>query len=108
MKDLTFKAVLGAFAVVGLAAPVSPAVAMPALNRAMVAQTQGSNIEQTRWVCGPYRCWWRPGYGYYGRPHYWGGGYYGRPHYWGGYRPHYWGGYRRHYWGGYGHHWRHW
>ena len=27
-----------------------------------------SNVEQVRWVCGPYRCWWRPNYyyGYYG------------------------------------------
>jgi hypothetical protein len=23
--------------------------------------------EQVRWVCGPFRCWWRPNwYGYYG------------------------------------------
>jgi hypothetical protein len=48
-----------------------------------------SNVEQVRWVCGPYRCWWRPNYygayGYYGGPRYYGYGgprYYGRP--WGG------------------------
>ena len=27
-------------------------------------------VEQTRWVCGPFRCWWRPDYyGYYGYRH---------------------------------------
>ena len=43
-------------------------------------------VEQARWVCGPFRCFWQPNiYGFYG------GGYYGG---WGG-----WGGYG---WRGYG------
>jgi hypothetical protein len=40
---------------------------------------QVAQVEQARWVCGPFRCWWRPNYyGYYGhygyRPFYrhWG------------------------------------
>jgi len=48
-----------------------------------------ANVEQARWVCGPYgRCWWRPnyyggyyGYGYYPRP-YWRGRYWRHRHYW--------------------------
>jgi hypothetical protein len=36
-----------------------------------------TNVENVRWVCGPYRCWWRPNYysggygayGYYPRPY---------------------------------------
>jgi len=28
---------------------------------------QVGQVEQVRWVCGPFRCWWRPNYyGYYG------------------------------------------
>ena len=32
---------------------------------------QVGQIEQARWVCGPFRCWWRPdyyGYRSYGYP----------------------------------------
>jgi hypothetical protein len=45
---------------------------------------QVGQVEQARWVCGPFRCWWRPNYPY---------GYYG---YYGGYRPFYrpWGWHR--------------
>ncbi|MGE0034027.1 MAG: hypothetical protein AB7S93_00135 [Xanthobacteraceae bacterium] len=39
-----------------------PAAAMPIDNLARGTQ---ANIEQVRWVCGPYRCWWGPNY-YYG------------------------------------------
>jgi len=36
-------------------------------------------VESVRWVCGPYRCWWRPGY-YGARP--WGPGWGWRWHRW--------------------------
>jgi hypothetical protein len=26
-------------------------------------------VEQARWVCGPFRCWWPNYYGYYGYRH---------------------------------------
>jgi hypothetical protein len=55
------------------------ASALPGIDRAPAAQTAQS-LQKARWVCGPYRCWWRPGYGWgrgYGG---WGGGYGG----WGG------------------------
>jgi hypothetical protein len=41
-----------------------PAAAMPVDNIARASQAN-ANIDQVRWVCGPYRCWWRPNY-YYG------------------------------------------
>ena len=62
--------------------------AMPALDHGLANATQAAQPEQVRWVCGPYRCWWRPG-------PYWGP----RP-YWGWRRP-YWGprwGWRRGWW----------
>ena len=44
------------------------------------------NIEPVHWVCGPYRCFWRPNYysyGYYGPPRVFPR-FYGRPYGWGG------------------------
>jgi len=82
------------------------ASAMPVGGLAAASEVS-DGITQARWVCGPYRCFWRPGprfygrswwggpgfyghraYGFYGRPY---GGYYGRPY--GGY-------YARSWWGG--------
>ena len=66
-------------------------VSASALPIANLVQDLKANVENVRWVCGPYRCWWQPGCGYYGyyRP-YWGYGFY-RPWGWGyrpwGYRP---------------------
>ena len=66
-----------------------------------VATTRGAasdpatGVEQVRWVCGPYRCFWRPNYyGYYG-PRPFVGGYYGWHRGWhggwgGGWRHRYW------------------
>jgi hypothetical protein len=58
-------ALFGALAVTAAsAAPIAP-----------VATNAVANVEQVRWVCGPYgRCWWRPNY--YGHHRYW------RRHYW--------------------------
>jgi hypothetical protein len=58
------------------AAPIAPAM-----------RSTAASVQEVRWVCGPYRCWWRPNYyGYYGYA------YAPRPYY----RAHrYW---RRHYW----------
>jgi hypothetical protein len=60
------------------------ASAMPVANLAP-AGSELSLHQSVRWVCGPFRCWWRPGYyrrwGYY-RPYgYYG--YYRRPYYYG-------------------------
>jgi hypothetical protein len=63
---------------------VNPASAAPI---APITATTPANVQNVRWVCGPYRCWWQPNYyGYYGY------GYAPRPYYW---RHRYW---RRHYW----------
>jgi hypothetical protein len=40
-----------------------PAAAMPIDN---LARGTHANIEQVHWVCGPYRCFWRSNYYYYG------------------------------------------
>ncbi len=70
------------------------ASALPGIDRAPAAQA-GQSLQKARWVCGPYRCWWRPGYG-------WGPGYggWGRGYGYGGWGPGYgWGGgWRRRYW----------
>lgn len=39
-----------------------PATAMPIDN---LAKAVPANVENVAWVCGPYRCWWRPNYYYY-------------------------------------------
>ena len=45
-----------------------------------ISQAAPSNIEELRWVCGPRRCWWRPGwYRGYGWRHRGGGGIAGVP-----------------------------
>jgi hypothetical protein len=68
---------------------IGKASAMPASGLAFVAKHTTDGLQEARWVCGPYRCWWRPG-------PYWGGPYWGPPRYhrWGWHR---WGWHRR--WG---------
>jgi hypothetical protein len=84
-----------------LALGASQASAMPAFDHSIASATQVAQPEQVRWVCGPWRCWWRPNYFYrpyaFWRPRPWWGP---RP-YWGFYRPHrFWGFYPYHRWGG--------
>lgn len=59
------------------------ASALPGIDRAPAAQTAQS-LQKARWVCGPFRCWWRPGYGWGGGYGGWGGGYGGWGGGWGG------------------------
>jgi len=81
--------VLGAAALL-----LSPAArAMPFDGLAIAREAVPDGIQNVRWVCGPYRCWWRPSYYaygpgyYYGPPRVYGYGYYGpRPFYRFGYR----------------------
>lgn len=58
------------------------ASAMPLNGPALAATQIADGAQNVAYVCGPYRCWWRPG-------PYWGGPYWG-PGYW-GYRPWGWG-----------------
>jgi hypothetical protein len=67
------------------------ASAMP-INGQLAATPAVTDAQQVRWVCGPYRCWWRPGY-YYGGPYIgprwgygWRGGYWHRGWGWRGRR----------------------
>jgi hypothetical protein len=54
---------------------VGGAQAMPISNLAVV--DSGGAVEQARWVCGPYRCWWRPNRWH--RPYAYAPGYYFGP-----------------------------
>lgn len=56
------------------------AQAMPMNGLASASSQVAEHVDTVRWVCGPYRCWWRPG-------PFWGGPYW-RPHYgyWGWHR----------------------
>ena len=86
MKVLQFGA--GLF-LLGAATFSNPAAAMPIID--LHAQTPAA-VDQVRWVCGPYRCWWRPNYWapgpyafyagprFYARP--WGWRRWHRWHYW--------------------------
>ena len=64
MKRLKY-VLAGAAALGAVAFASGSASAMP---NGLSSNALASNVEQVRWVCGPYRCWWRPNvyYGYYG------------------------------------------
>ena len=71
---------------------------MPMDGLANAAAQMATDVQNVTWVCGPFRCWWRPSY----YPYYsyaWGGPrVYARP--WWRYR------YARPWWGGrYAHRW---
>jgi hypothetical protein len=88
-------AVTGVMAVCATALATGTASAMPVSGLANAASEMVTDVQSVRWVCGPFRCWWRPSYyPYYGgyawggprlyprpwgwRP-YWRGRYYARP-----------------------------
>jgi hypothetical protein len=54
-------------AAVALAALLSlsmTSVAAPTMlpsGLAPAAEQSATNLQDVRWVCGPYRCWWQPG-----------------------------------------------
>ncbi len=82
ITSLALAALLGSGMMIGQAS------AMPASGLTAAASQVADGVQDVRYVCGPYRCWWTPG-------PYWGPRYYGyvgpRP-YWRGY------GWRRRYW----------
>jgi len=69
MRHLRTAAVTLAF--VGSAIVAGEASAMPVVDVVPAVQ-QMSGLQDVRWVCGPYRCWWQPG-PYWGHPywHHW-------------------------------------
>ena len=79
---MSIRAIASAIVIAGTLA-VGSASAMPVGALKSAAEAVQVTPESVRWVCGPYRCWWRPNsYGYV-RP-YWGPrrhwGFYGRPY----------------------------
>ena len=87
-------AVAGALAL-GAAFAAAPASAAPLLDPgvAHASDLSGAKPEAVRWVCGPYRCFFRPGPRFYG-----GYGFYGPRRFYGGYGPRrFYGGPRRFY-----------
>lgn len=97
LRKIIHVALVAGAAGLALTAASGAASALPlaGLEPAIVRDGQPAvQFEQARWVCGPYRCFWRPNYWGpgYGGPGYGGHGYGGHgPHWgWGG-GPH-WGG----------------
>jgi hypothetical protein len=74
-----------AFAALSAAMASGTVSAMPADGLAPAAQQVAGDVQDVRWMCGPYRCWWTPG-------PYWGGPYWGPRPYW-----HHWG-WHHHWW----------
>ena len=84
MKNLA--TVLAAAAGLGAVA-FAPAGASAMPNGlAAASKALSADVENVHWVCGPYRCWWRPNYyayGFYGpRRSWWGPGWRGRYYRW--------------------------
>ena len=62
-----------AFAILaGAGMMAGTASAMPLNGQLAATAPAATDAQQVRWVCGPYRCWWRPGGYYYGAGPYWG------------------------------------
>ncbi len=72
------KTALAATVLLGTGMAALPASALPMDAVAPVIATSrdlANNIQDVRWVCGPYRCHWAPNYDYgYGPGPRWGGG----------------------------------
>ena len=69
MKNLKYAlvaAAIGGFALASGSASAMPN-GLPEISKALP-----SDVQDVRWVCGPYRCWWRPNwyrsYAFYGHP----------------------------------------
>jgi hypothetical protein len=58
----------------GLGAQQASALPLAGLDPALVTGAEtGLHVDHVRWVCGPYRCVWRPNvYRVVPRPYYWG------------------------------------
>jgi hypothetical protein len=66
------KIAVAAFAIVaGVTMMAGSGSAMPVNGQLPAATDSRATLQQVRWVCGPYRCWWAPG-PYWGGPPRWG------------------------------------
>jgi hypothetical protein len=69
-------------AALGAAVMTVPAAAVPINNLAPAAPPSVGRLQPVVWVCGPFRCWWRPGPYYWGPPYgYWPPAYGCNPNY---------------------------
>ena len=69
MTSLRMTAV--ALGLLGSSLAISEAsAAMPVSGLTPAEKQISANVQNARWVCGPYRCGWRPGWGWRGA--YWG------------------------------------
>lgn len=86
-------ACVAAAALGSVAATTGSASAMPLAAVGSTA-TASADVQNVRLVCGPFRCFYRPGFGYGGfyRPGFAYRGFYGPRRFYGGY------GWRRRYW----------
>jgi hypothetical protein len=76
-----------------VAAPAKNAAAMQVATPGQLGLAEGAGaLEKTVLVCGPWGCYWRPGYWGWYRP-------YPYPYPYWGWRRHYWWGWRRPWWG---------
>jgi hypothetical protein len=82
-----FRHALAAATVIGAAAFGSGTASAMPNGLPSISKALAQDVQDVRWVCGPYRCWWRPSwygaYGYYGRPRFYGGPRFHGPR-WGG------------------------
>jgi hypothetical protein len=75
LSGLALAAVLGT----GLASGQASAMPANGLASAATQAAPTNGVQNVRYVCGPYRCWWTPGRYYYGPRYY---NYYVGPHHW--------------------------
>ena len=79
MRNLSLAAA-GLAALCGVALQSGTASAMPMSGLANAAAEMTADVQQVAWVCGPFRCFWRPSYHrYYGAYAYGGPRAYARP-----------------------------
>jgi hypothetical protein len=88
---------------VSIGGPARNAAAMPVVTPGQLglAGRVADSVEKTVVICGPWGCYWRPGYWGWYRP-------YPYPYPYWGWRRHYWWGWHRHRWWGWHRHWRRW
>jgi hypothetical protein len=107
MATKTRISLVGALVAGALALGIGQASAMPRLDHGLTTAVQAGQVEHVRWVCGPWRCFWRPNffyrpYAFYRPRPYWYRPYaFFRPRpYWAFHRPRpFWGWHRWHRWG---------
>jgi hypothetical protein len=59
----SLKLALVSATILGGVAFIAPAAsAMPVGGLTAASNELATGVQDVRWVCGPFRCWWRPNY----------------------------------------------